>query len=195
MRRLSLASKSPRRRDILESIGYEFTLVDVEIDEAMLDGEPPAAAALRLASEKSAAGSLVSGGEITLGVDTIVDVDGAAFGKPRDRREASKMLSTLSGRAHLVHTGVALSIGGELLTSDVVTTKVFFGTLDDDAIRRFVDSGIADDKAGAYAIQGVGALFVRRIEGCWLNVVGLPAFRLNEMMDELERSGRIASST
>lgn len=195
MYNIALASKSPRRREILDSIGYGYKIVDVDVDETPIPSESPRDMSLRLACAKSEAGSRVSDGLITLGADTVVDVDGNSFGKPRDREEAFKMLSVLSGRDHLVHTGVALSKNGILLSSDVVTTKVSFGILSEGSIKRFIDLGIADDKAGAYAIQGIGALFVRGIEGCWLNVVGLPAFRLNEMMRELERSGEVACPT
>jgi septum formation protein len=118
-----------------------------------------------------------------IGADTIVDVDGEAFSKPVDRDDALRMLRSLNGRSHLVHTGVALSGGGEVKASFAETTKVTFGSLRDDEIVSFVASGICDDKAGAYAIQGSGALMIERIEGCYYNVVGLPVYRLKKILE------------
>lgn len=188
MRRLLLASKSPRRRELFDALGWEYDAIDPHVDERVVDGEPPVETARRLAREKAVAGSLTC--DIwTVGADTIVDLDGIGLGKPRDREDAARMLRSLSGREHLVHTGIAVACRGSLLAGDVVTTRVRFGELDDETIGSFVASGLADDKAGAYAIQGEGAVMVERIEGCFYNVVGLPVFRLNEMLRELERSG------
>lgn len=117
-----------------------------------------------------------------IGADTVVDVDDVSFGKPRDREEALRMLTALNGRSHLVHTGVALASGGKVVGCEVETTKVFFGTLSEETLALFAATGDGDDKAGAYAIQGRGALLVKRVEGCYYNVVGLPLFLLAEML-------------
>jgi septum formation protein len=181
---LVLASASPRRREILSSIGVKFDVFPAEVDETPLLGETPPALALRLACLKAQYASFRTSG-VCIGADTVVDVDGVAFGKPRDRDEAIFMLRSLSGRDHLVHTGVALASGGIVSNSGLETTRVFFGNLAEDEMRAFALSGEGDDKAGAYAIQGRGALLVTRIEGCYYNVVGLPAFMLNGMLKEL----------
>lgn len=186
--RLILASGSPRRREILESLGWRFEIRSPDADETSLYGERPRDMALRLASEKALSVSIMpeNSDALVIGADTVVDVDGTALGKPTDRADARRMLGLLSGRAHLVHTGVAVARGDALLASDVVTTSVTFGRLSDAEIDAFVASGLGDDKAGAYAIQGRGALLVEKIDGCYYNVVGLPAFCLNRMIKILE---------
>ncbi len=185
-RRFALASKSPRRRDILSVLEWDYEALEVDIDEGALDGELPRDLAHRLAAEKAVIGSARKRGLWTIGADTVVDVDGVAFGKPVDREHAAAMLRALSGREHLVHTGIAIAEDRRLLASDVETTRVFFDALTREAIEQFLATGMADDKAGAYAIQGVGALLVERIDGCYYNVVGLPVFRLNAMIKVLE---------
>jgi septum formation protein len=182
--KIVLASESPRRRKILSSLGLEFDVVPPEIDETPLPGEAPHAMALRLARLKALDVSSRAAG-VCVGADTVVDVDGGAFGKPKDRGEALSMLRALSGREHLVHTGLVLASGGNALESAVETTKVSFGSLTEGEIRDFAESGDGDDKAGAYAIQGRGALLVERIDGCYYNVVGLPAFRLHAMLKKV----------
>ena len=184
LQNLVLASASPRRREILSSIGATFDVFPAEVDETPLPGETPPALALRLACLKAGYASARASG-VCIGADTVVDVDGVSFGKPRDRQDALFMLRALSGRSHLVHTGLALASGGAILDRGLETTKVFFGDLAEDEARAFAESGQGDDKAGAYAIQGLGALLVARIEGCYYNVVGLPAFRLKGMLREL----------
>lgn len=180
-----LASQSPRRRELLTELGLDLTIVSPHVIERRIDGESPADEAKRLAQEKSIAGSLLASGSRTIGADTIVDLDGVALGKPEDRDDARRMLTMLSGRSHLVHTGVAVAIDGRLLASDVVTTKVFFADLSSKQIEDFIALGIADDKAGSYSIQGRGAPFVERIEGDFYCVVGLPIFRLTKMLSEI----------
>lgn len=187
--RLALASKSPRRREIVAALGWDHIIVDADVDERARDGESPRELAARLARDKAADGSTRADGLLTIGADTVVDVDGRSFGKPRDRDEAFKMLRTLSGRDHFVHTGIALARDGSVEESDVVSTRVSFGELDDEQISDFVASGMADDKAGAYAAQGIGAAFVRNIDGCFYSVVGLPVFRLCEMLRTIARRG------
>lgn len=181
-----LASASLRRREIMKSLGWSFIVMAADIDESGNAGETPCDMALRLARTKAASVSLRTGSEWTIGADTVVDVDGVAFGKPMDREDARRMLGILSGRSHLVHTGVAVASSGEILASCAETTSVTFGRLSDGEINGFADSGDGDDKAGAYAIQGKGALLVERIDGCYYNVVGLPVFRLSRMLEEME---------
>jgi septum formation protein len=180
--RFILASGSPRRREILNSLGWTFEVVVPDTDESMIPGETPRGMALRLAAAKASA---VRGEVLTIGADTVVDVDGTALGKPVDRGDARRMLKKLSGRTHMVHTGVAVARSGEILASGAETTDVTFGDLSDAEIAEFADSGDGDDKAGAYAIQGRGALLVRRIEGCYYNVVGMPVFMLKELLESI----------
>ncbi len=183
--RLALASASPRRREMLKELGWRFELVSVDVDESPGDGEAPSALALRLAEAKALAGSPMMPGVWTIGADTVVDLDGVVFGKPAGRGDAARMLRALSGRTHDVHTGVALALDGRRLSSAVESTRVTFANLSDEEIASFLATGEGDDKAGAYAIQGVGALLVERIEGCYSNVVGLPIFKLSRMLEGL----------
>ena len=184
MARLVLASESPRRREILASAGFAFEAVSAGVDESASPGEPVSAMALRLAEAKSLAVSRKAPGAWVVGADTMVDVDGEPFSKPRDRDDAMRMLRALNGRTHLVHTGVSLARDGAVAASLVETTRVTFGELRDSELAAFVGSGLCDDKAGAYAIQGRGALMVERIEGCYYNVVGLPLYRLKKILEE-----------
>ena len=185
MTRLLLASESPRRREIMASIGIEFEAVPSGITEKTVPGETPRGTARRLAEEKALAVSLRLPDALVIGADTVVDLDGRPLSKPRDRADARLMIDMLNGRPHLVHTGIAAAFGGVVTASETETTKVFFGDLRPDEIEEFIASGLGDDKAGAYAIQGRGAMLVERIEGCYCNVVGLPAYRLKKMLERL----------
>jgi septum formation protein len=169
----------------MTSIGMEFEAVSPGITEKTLPGETPRDTARRLAEEKALAVSARQPDALTIGADTVVDLDGAPLSKPRDRADARRMINMLNGRAHLVHTGIAAAFGGRVAASETETTKVFFGRLEPDEIEAFVASGLGDDKAGAYAIQGRGATLVERIEGCYFNVVGLPVYRLKKMLERL----------
>ncbi len=179
---LLLASRSPRRRELLTQIGVRFDLVDVAVEETALAGEPPDALAIRLACAKAAAG--VGGGTLpVLGADTVVSVDGEALGKPADRQDALIMLARLSGRSHLVHTAVALADGertGWRLSSSAVTFRV----LQPAEIAAYWETGEPCDKAGGYAIQGLAGAFVTRLEGSYSGVVGLPLWETTDLMQE-----------
>jgi septum formation protein len=183
--RLILASESPRRREILSSAGFVFEVVSAGVEEEAIEGEAAAGMALRLARLKSAAASSRMPDACVIGADTVVDVDGKPFSKPRDRAEAFQMIRALNGRTHLVHTGTAVAMASVVRVSFVETTSVTFGSLGEDEITAFVESGDGDDKAGAYAIQGRGALLVERIDGCYYNVVGLPVYKLKKILKEL----------
>jgi septum formation protein len=169
----------------MASVGFDFEAVSPGITEKTVSGETPRDMARRLAEEKAAAVSSRMPDALTIGADTVVDLDGAPLSKPRDRDDSRRMINMLNGRAHLVHTGVALAFGGRVTTSVTETTKVFFGNLEPGEIEEFAASGLGDDKAGAYAVQGRGALLVERIEGCYSNVVGLPIYRLKKMLERL----------
>ena len=171
---LHLASTSPRRREILANLGLDFDIVPVDVDESPQDGESPAAMVLRLAVAKAQAAEIDAGG-IALGADTAVVVDDHVLGKPHDEADCLRMLELLSGRAHQVLTGVALC-GPQGPATALSETDVYFREIGRDEARAYWQSGEPCDKAGAYAIQGLGGAFVEHIEGSYSGVVGLPVF-------------------
>ena len=175
---LVLASASPRRRELLATLGIDFRIVVPEIDETPKADEKPRAFAERLATEKAAA---VNEPGIILAADTIVVLKDTILGKPTDERNASEMLRSLSGAVHEVITGVCLKSPDRTVVFSVVT-QVTFRMIDEAEIEAYVASGDPLDKAGAYAIQGGAAHMVRRIEGSYTNVVGLPLCELHEAL-------------
>nr|WP_321499837.1 Maf family protein [uncultured Dethiosulfovibrio sp.] len=180
MRSVILASASPRRRELLSLLGWPFSVRVSSIEEVIVPSESPQDAVVRLATEK--ARSVHSSPEdMVIAADTVVVLDGAILGKPSSKDEAFEMVKSLAGRSHLVMTGVAVAQGNRVV-SDVEITSVFFRDLDDDRIRAYVETREGMDKAGAYGIQGLGALLVSRIEGDYFNVVGLPLHRLSIMV-------------
>lgn len=184
---LILASASPRRREILTTLGIPHRVLVSDADETLPAGIAPADAVERLAARKAAAvAPLCAPDDIILAADTVVAVDGDILGKPRDEADAAAMLRRLSGRAHVVYTGVALRRGGrELIAHEA--TAVHFAPLTDDDIAAYLATGEPMDKAGAYAIQGRAARFIEGIEGDYFNVVGLPARRVVLMLGEISR--------
>lgn len=173
--RVILASASPRRRELLQLIGIEHEVRPADIDERYLPHESPSAHAERLAREKASA--IDEDGAVTIGSDTIVVIDGDVLGKPRDRAHAREMLKRLSGRSHVVMTGVAVRWQGRV-ASGLEEVGVTFRALGDDEIERYIDTGEPMDKAGAYGIQGFGATLVDRIDGDYFAVMGLALNRL-----------------
>jgi len=171
---LYLASTSPRRREILASLELDFTVIPVDVDESPRDGETPGDMALRLAVAKSEAAN-VSGDGLVLGADTVVVIDGHALGKPKDEADCLAMLEMLSGREHTVLTGIALH-GPEGTRTALSETTVHFREISRDEAIAYWQSGEPCDKAGAYAVQGLGGVFVERIEGSYSGVVGMPVF-------------------
>ena len=178
--RLVLASASPRRRDLLALFDLDFDTVVAEVDETPLAGESADALVARLACAK--ARTVATPGDVVIGADTVVVVDGSVLGKPRDPLQAAAMLASLSGRAHTVLTGlVVIDADGEE-RQIVERTEVRFRDLDAAEIRAYVESGEPLDKAGAYAIQGRGGRFVTSIDGSYHNVVGLPLAQLEPLI-------------
>ncbi len=174
---LLLASASPRRAEIMQALGIRFSTMSTQTDEAVRKGEAPAAHVRRLAQEKAIAGRIARphSAAIIVGADTVVAVRRRILGKPSSPSDAERMLSLLSGKSHEVFTGVALLDGstGRMITG-VETTHVIFRKLSQVEIAAYVRTGEPMDKAGAYAIQGGAAVFIDRIEGNYLNVVGFP---------------------
>ncbi len=174
---LVLASASPRRRELLSGLGVAFTVRPVDLDESPRPGELPPAYVLRLAREKAAA--RVENGELVLAADTIVVVDGQLLGKPRDEADARRMLGTIAGREHTVLTGVALhekgkGDGEDRRAATVESSRVRMAAMSAAEIAWYAATGEPLDKAGSYAVQGLGALFVEEVFGNYTNVVGLP---------------------
>ena len=169
---LVLASKSPRRREILTAAGIEFIVRNAHLIEQRGAGESPEEYVRRLAEEKAAAIEAGAGG-IVLGADTEVVIDGEVLGKPQDDADAARMLRLLSGREHDVITGICLVGRGRKIV-DSVRTRVTFIELTEREIGDYVASGEPMDKAGAYAIQGLASKFITAIDGDYFNIVGLP---------------------
>jgi len=188
-RNLILASSSPRRREILKNLGFEFEVIPADIDEDFLEGEDFVSHAERLALSKAVKVSELRPEGKIIGADTVVVCDGRVLGKPADEVEAEEMLSLLSGKKHQVITALALVVPGESRIVKSEVTDIFFYELSREEIRRYVATGEPMDKAGAYAIQGYASAFVRRIEGCFFNVVGLPVWLLFSMLKEMGEGG------
>jgi nucleoside triphosphate pyrophosphatase len=188
--KLILASSSPRRAEILRDAGIAFDIRATQIDEAALPGETAHALVARLAEAKArAAAEQVDPGarECTIvGADTTVELDSEILGKPRDTVHAREMLAKLSGRTHHVVTGIFLLRLPENTTRRAVeNSAVTFAPLDEKEIDAYVATGEPLGKAGAYAIQGLAGRYIRRIEGCYFNVVGLPLAKLYTLLREL----------
>lgn len=188
---LVLASASPRRQELLRNAGIEFVVHPADIPEDPLPNEPPHSCAERLARAKAQKISQQRPGNLVLGADTVVFVDGQMLAKPVDHADAACMLRLLSGRTHQVITGVCLQLrtensepkaGFEDTRSE--TTEVTFSTLTEDDIRFYVATGEPMDKAGAYAIQGIASRWIPRITGDYSNVVGLPVALVYRMLRE-----------
>ena len=180
---LVLASASPRRRELLARLGLPFEVVPSAVEEIIPPGINPAAAAGALAVLKARSVAAGHPGRVVIGADTIVTDGQRIFGKPRDDAEAAAMLRALRGRWHTVATGVAV-VRDDEIRADVVSAGVRMRDYGDDEIARYVASGEPRDKAGAYAVQGLGGALVAEVRGSELAVVGLPLRRLAELLRE-----------
>ncbi len=179
---LILASASPRREELLRQAGCAFTVVASEAEEENDRQLPPTELAVDHALAKARDVALrVPPGDVVVGADTIVVLDGQVFGKPRDTADARRMLTALAGREHQVITGVAVVKDGAAWT-DFAVTAVRFRAVGPEEIERYLAGGEPPGKAGAYAIQGAGALLVEGITGCYTNVVGLPLVTLDKLL-------------
>lgn len=182
MPRLVLASASPRRRDILAALGIDFTVRAADVDEVPLAAESAADMVLRLAAAKAAAVER-DADEIVLGADTAVVLGDRSFAKPGSEAEALSMLVALSGELHHVLTGVAV-LGPDGMTTALSSTEVRFRDIDPDEARRYWHSGEPEGKAGSYAIQGLGGMFVEQLSGSYSGVVGLPVFETTRLLEQ-----------
>jgi nucleoside triphosphate pyrophosphatase len=182
---LVLASRSPRRRAILQEAGIPFVVRPADVDETPRPGELPREYVTRMATDKARAVAAAPD-EIVLGADTTVVIGGQMLAKPLDSRDAMRMLELLSGQRHQVVTGICLQRAGGLV-QDCAETSVWFAPLSRQEIEAYVASGEPLDKAGAYAIQGLASKFIRRIDGCYFNVVGLPVALVYQHLRALGR--------
>ena len=185
MKRIVLASGSPRRREILEKFNIDLIIEKANVDERINEGERPEQIAMSLSLIKALDVGKKFPKDIIIAADTIVVLDGIILGKPKDKEDAFYMLDMLSDRVHEVITGIALIKEDEnLKIIDYEKTKVKFRKLTDNLINRYINTDEPFDKAGTYAIQGIGQILVENIEGCYFNVVGLPLTKIDKLMNK-----------
>lgn len=182
---LILASKSPRRRELMKLLGHPFRSVTSNVEETIIPGEKPSEHVLRLSELKAREVGKQVGMGIVIGSDTVVVIDGDILGKPDSKEEAAEMLNRLQGRTHTVYTGFALFDPERgALSTGFETTEVTMRRMSRGLIEKYIATGEPLDKAGAYGIQGYGAALVPEIKGCYFNVMGMP---LAKLMDALFR--------
>ncbi len=184
--RLLLASASPRRREILKNLGFEFEVLPSNVDESEVPWNDPVESAKLLAEIKGVDAQMTRPRKTIIAADTIVLCEGKVMGKPSGPEEAAEMLGALSGKMHEVVTGIALIAPPNRRIIEAESTKVYFRKLDSQEISRYISTREPFDKAGAYAIQGFASAFIDRIDGDYFNVVGLPVARLFSMFRRLE---------
>ena len=187
--RFILASASPRRIELLGLLGLRFEIMPSNVDEKFMKGEAPRDHVLRLSEEKTKMASALHPEAWVMGADTIVIINGEVLGKPRTPDEAKEMLSKLSGQIHTVFTGFTVARkSADILIRDAVESSVRFREIPEDEMAWYIRSQEPYDKAGGYAVQGMGAFFIKEIYGSYTNVMGLP---LCEVVDVLKRIGAI----
>lgn len=178
-----LASASPRRKEILENASVKFEVMASSIEELTLDGESPCQMVMRLAFEKGMDIAPRQKSDLIISADTIVVIDNTVLGKPENEIEARKMITSLSGRTHQVITGISLiNLDNNKKIIDYVISNVKFKNLSEEDINDYIRTKESLDKAGAYGIQGYGALLVDEIQGDYFNIVGLPISRLSDLL-------------
>lgn len=184
-----LASASPRREDLLRSVGLKFRIIPAHVDETGLAGERPRAHVRRLSRDKARAVAQRFPDDLVLGADTIVVIDGLILGKPKSKREAREMLERLSGRRHSVFTGFTLiHTRLRIAETQVVQSAVQFKVISPEEMDWYVAGDEPYDKAGGYAVQGMGAYFIKAIRGSYTNVIGLP---LCEVLEQMKSIGTV----
>jgi nucleoside triphosphate pyrophosphatase len=193
--RLTLASTSPRRRELLIAQGLSFDVLAPHVDETIADGDDPVAACVELATRKAQSVALRVPHGFVVGADTVVWDEGWILGKPKDRADARRMLGMLSGRTHRVTTGyAAVHVPTKTVRTGEATARVTMRRLTPAEIDAYLATGEADDKAGAYGIQGAASRFVTQVEGPRDTVVGLPVERVLDLLAELGFRGRQLAS-
>lgn len=186
---LILASSSPRRKDFITKLGLNFQIVKPDADETVLVGESASDYVKRMANEKANIVAALHSNDIVLAADTIVVCDNRILGKPVNREDAKNILRLLSGRTHEVMTAVCIIKGDEDIEIFEVT-KVTFAPLTEELIDTYVASGECDDKSGAYAVQGIGAMLIQKVEGSVSSVVGLPICQVRCALEKLGLKAR-----
>lgn len=183
--KIILASSSPRRKEILENANVKFDIIKSEIDEVILDDELPSQVVMRLAFEKCMDIAAKHRESLVIGADTVVVLDDIILGKPKDIDEAIAMITQLSGKTHQVITGISLiNLTANKKIIDYVVSNVKFKDLSKEDIKDYIQTNESLDKAGAYGIQGYGALLVEEIQGDYFNIVGLPISRLSDLLKQ-----------
>lgn len=183
--KIILASSSPRRKEILENANVKFDIIKSEIDEVILDNELPSQVVMRLAFEKCIDIAAKHRESLVIGADTVVVLDDIILGKPKDIDEAVAMITQLSGKTHQVITGISLiNLSANKKIIDYVVSNVKFKDLSAEDIKDYIQTNESLDKAGAYGIQGYGALLVEEIQGDYFNIVGLPISRLSDLLKQ-----------
>ena len=183
MPKIILASASPRRKELMELAGYDFEVICADIVEVVPEEAMPQEVVMSLALQKAQAVAAEHKEAVVIGSDTVVALDGKILGKPHSEQVACEMLRSLSGRTHKVFTGVAIVCGGKV-KNFFDETDVEFYSLGDDEIKKYVATGEPTDKAGAYGIQGKGSVLVKRINGDFFSVMGLPIAKLYREMSD-----------
>ena len=180
-----LASASPRRKEILQNTKLKFEIQKSDIEEVILENESPESMVVRLAYEKAYYVAQKNKDKLVIGADTIVALDNEVLGKPKDKEEAYQMIKKLSNKTHKVITGISLiNISHGMVVNDYVVSLVTFKDLSEDSIKDYINTNESLDKAGAYGIQGYGALLVKNIQGDYFNIVGLPISKLSDLLKD-----------
>ena len=180
-----LASASPRRKEILQNTKLKFEIQKSDIEEVILENESPESMVVRLAYEKVYDVAQKNKDKLVIGADTIVALDNEVLGKPKDKEEAYQMIKKLSNKTHKVITGISLiNISHGMVVNDYVVSLVTFKDLSEDSIKDYINTNESLDKAGAYGIQGYGALLVGNIQGDYFNIVGLPISKLSDLLKD-----------
>ncbi|SPT72358.1 Septum formation protein Maf [Anaerobiospirillum thomasii] len=183
MYKLILASQSPRRRDFLKNMGLEFEIYEASIDEKVDDGELVGPYVVRMASKKADTVIKEHTDAVVIGADTVIALEGRILGKPKDREDALNMILSLSGKRHEVHTAVCVRDSDRKCIVQTVT-YVTFANISKELAQIYVDSGECDDKSGSYALQGIGAMLIEKVEGSVSSVVGMPASQTRELLEK-----------
>lgn len=183
MYKLILASQSPRRRDFLKNMGLEFEIHEACIDEKVKDGETVVPYVVRMASNKADTVIKEHRDAVVIGADTVIALEGHILGKPKDREDALNMILSLSGKRHEVHTAVCVRDSDRKFIVQTVT-HVTFAKISKALAQIYVDSGECDDKSGSYALQGIGAMLIEKVEGSVSSVVGMPASQTRELLEK-----------
>lgn len=183
MYKLTLASQSPRRYAFLQNMGLKFKVINADIDESVIKSESVSDYVRRLATQKAHFVLNINKDDVVIGADTVIALGDEILGKPKDRFDAKMMIKKLSGKTHSVHTGVCVCDKDKSFTIETVT-KVTFATLSDSLIDTYVATGECDDKSGSYALQGIGAMLIERVDGSVSSVVGLPVCQTRELLEK-----------